>query len=160
MIYTYKYKSPLGHILLAADEVGITGLWFEGQKYFGNTLPDKHIPQETEILTEAKKWLDERKISYEDRHIAQNNPTEEELKEWYKRSGLPLKRFFNTSGLKYKELGLKDKLPEMSEEDQLKLLATDGMLVKRPLIVAEDFILTGFKEKEWEEKMGDNLERK
>ena len=108
----------------------------------------------------AKKWLDERKISYEDRHIAQNNPTEEELKEWYKRSGLPLKRFFNTSGLKYKELGLKDKLPEMSEEDQLKLLATDGMLVRRPLIVAEDFILTGFKEKEWEEKMGDNLERK
>ena len=108
----------------------------------------------------AKKWLDEHQISYEDRHIVENNPTFEELKDWYERSGLPLKKFFNTSGMLYKEMKLKDKLPEMSEEDQLKLLATDGMLVKRPLIVAEDFILTGFKEKEWEEKMGDNLERK
>ena len=101
----------------------------------------------------AKKWLDDRGISYEDRHIKEHNPTYEELKEWYGRSGLPLKRFFNTSGLLYKELQLKDRLPEMSEEEQLKLLATDGMLVKRPLIVAEQFVLVGFKEKEWEEKL-------
>ena len=102
----------------------------------------------------ARKWLEANHLEFTERHIVEENPSYEELKEWYKRSGLPLKKFFNTSGLKYKELGLKDKLPEMSEEDQLKLLATDGMLVKRPLIVAEDFILTGFKEKEWEEKMG------
>ena len=101
----------------------------------------------------AKKWLDDKTIQYEDRHIKEENPTYEELKEWYGRSGLPLKRFFNTSGLLYKELQLKDRLPEMSEEEQLKLLATDGMLVKRPLVVAEDFILVGFKEKEWEEKL-------
>lgn len=101
----------------------------------------------------AKKWLDDRGISYEDRHIKEMNPTYDELKEWYGRSGLPLKRFFNTSGLLYKELQLKDKLQTMSEEEQLKLLSTDGMLVKRPLIVAENFILVGFKEKEWEEKL-------
>lgn len=102
----------------------------------------------------AKKWLDERKVSYEDRHIVEKNPTQEELKEWVRRSGLPLKRFFNTSGMKYKELGLKDKLPSMSEEEQIALLASDGMLVKRPLIVAEDYVLAGFREKEWEERMG------
>ncbi len=101
----------------------------------------------------AKKWLDDRNIAYEDRHIKEHNPTYEELKEWYGRSGLPLKRFFNTSGLLYKDLQLKDKLPEMPEEEQLKLLATDGMLVKRPLVVTEDFVLVGFKEKEWEEKL-------
>jgi arsenate reductase len=101
----------------------------------------------------AKKWLDDKGISYEDRHIKEYNPTYEELKEWYERSGLPLKKFFNTSGLLYKELQLKDKLPEMSEEEQLKLLSTNGMLVKRPLIVAENFILIGFKEKEWEGKL-------
>ena len=101
----------------------------------------------------AKKWLDTREIQYEDRHIKENNPTYEEIKEWYGRSGLPLKRFFNTSGLLYKELQLKDKLPEMSEEEQLKLLATDGMLVKRPLDVTESCVLVGFKEKEWEEKL-------
>ena len=101
----------------------------------------------------AKKWLDERETSYKDRHIVEENPTEEELKEWHKRSGLPLKRFFNTSGMKYKELNLKEKLAEMSEEEQIRLLATDGMLVKRPLIVAEDYVLTGFREKEWEEKL-------
>ena len=101
----------------------------------------------------AKKWLDDKGISYEDRHIKECNPTYEELKEWYERSGLPLKKFFNTSGLLYKELQLKDKLPEMSEEEQLKLLSTNGMLVKRPLIVAENFILIGFKEKEWEGKL-------
>lgn len=103
----------------------------------------------------AKAWLTDNNISFEDRHIVENNPTAEELTEWYHRSGLPLKRFFNTSGLKYKELQLKDKLLAMSEEEQIALLATDGMLVKRPLIVAEDFILTGFKEKEWEEKLKD-----
>ena len=98
----------------------------------------------------AKKWLDEHQISYEDRHIVENNPTFEELKGWYERSGLPLKKFFNTSGMLYKEMKLKDKLPEMSEEEQLKLLATNGMLVKRPLIVDGDRVLAGFKMAEWE----------
>ena len=98
----------------------------------------------------AKKWLDEHQISYEDRHIVENNPTFEELKDWDERSGLPLKKFFNTSGMLYKEMKLKDKLPEMSEEEQLKLLATNGMLVKRPLIVDGDRVLTGFKMAEWE----------
>ena len=102
----------------------------------------------------AKKWLDERKNSEIARHIVEKNPTQEELTLWVKRSGLPLKRFFNTSGMKYKELNLKEKLPGMREEEQIALLATDGMLVKRPLIVAEDYVLTGFREKEWEEKLG------
>ena len=101
----------------------------------------------------AKKWLDENKIEYEDRHIKENNPTLEELKEWHKRSGLPLKKFFNTSGLLYKELKLKDKLPTMSEEQQYELLASDGMLVKRPIIVKEDKILVGFKVETWEENL-------
>ena len=101
----------------------------------------------------AKKWLDEHQISYEDRHIVENNPTFEELKDWYERSGLPLKKFFNTSGMLYKEMGLKDKLKDMSEDEQLKLLATDGMLVKRPLVIGDDFVLTGFREKEWIETM-------
>lgn len=101
----------------------------------------------------AKKWLEEQGISFEERDIKLNNPTEEELRTWYKRSGLPIKRFFNTSGLQYKALGLKDKLPNMSEEEQLALLATDGMLVKRPLVVGEDFVLTGFKQAEWEQTM-------
>ena len=98
----------------------------------------------------AKKWLDEHQISYEDRHIVENNPTFEELKDWYGRSGLPLKKFFNTSGVLYKEMELKNKLPMMSEEEQLRLLSTNGMLVKRPLIVDKDKVLVGFKEKEWE----------
>ena len=98
----------------------------------------------------AKKWLDEKGIAYTDRHIKENNPTYEELKAWYEKSGLPLKKFFNTSGLVYKSLGLKDKLPTMTEDEQLRLLATDGMLVKRPLVVGDDFVLTGFREKEWE----------
>lgn len=101
----------------------------------------------------AKKWLDENKIEYMERHIVDDNPTYEELKKWYEKSGLPLKRFFNTSGMLYKEMKLKDKLPDMSEDEQLQLLATNGMLVKRPLVVDKDFILTGFKEKEWIEKM-------
>ena len=101
----------------------------------------------------ARKWLEEQGVSFEERDIKLNNPTEEELRMWYARSGLPLKRFFNTSGLQYKELGLKDKLPNMSEEEQLELLATDGMLVKRPLVVDEDFVLTGFKQAEWEQML-------
>lgn len=101
----------------------------------------------------AKKWLDEHNIEYEDRDIVKNNPQKEELKKWYQKSGLPLKRFFNTSGKIYRELKLKDKLPEMTEDEQLELLATDGMLVKRPIIVTKDTVLTGFKEKEWEEKL-------
>ena len=99
----------------------------------------------------ARKWLEEQGVSFEERDIKLNNPTEEELRTWYARSGLPLKRFFNTSGLQYKALGLKDKLPNMTEEEQLALLATDGMLVKRPLIVDEHFVLTGFKQAEWEQ---------
>lgn len=101
----------------------------------------------------AKKWLDENGVEYTDRHIVENNPTYEELKEWHERSGLPLKKFFNTSGMLYKSMQLKDKLPTMSDDEQLKLLATDGMLVKRPLIVSDDFVLTGFREKEWNEKL-------
>lgn len=103
----------------------------------------------------AKKWLEQHEIAFEDRHIVEDNPTAEELKEWHSRSGLPLKRFFNTSGMKYKELGLKDKLPEMPDAEQYELLATDGMLVKRPLIIADDLIMTGFREKEWTEKLLD-----
>lgn len=101
----------------------------------------------------AKRWLDEHGLQYEDRHIVENNPTYEELKDWHARSGLPLKKFFNTSGLLYKSMQLKDKLPEMSEDEQLKLLATNGMLVKRPVIVLEDKVLTGFKPAEWSEKL-------
>ena len=101
----------------------------------------------------AKKWLDDNKIEYELRDIKEDNPTFEELTAWYKMSGLPLKKLFNTSGLLYKSMELKDKLPTMPEEKQLKLLATDGMLVKRPLIIGEDFVLVGFKESEWSEKL-------
>ncbi|MEE1196115.1 MAG: arsenate reductase family protein [Lachnospiraceae bacterium] len=101
----------------------------------------------------AKKWLDENGVKYIDRHIKEDNPSAEELKSWYEKSGQPLKKFFNTSGLIYKNMGLKDKLPEMTEEEQLDLLASDGMLVKRPLIVGEDYVLIGFKVKEWEEKL-------
>ena len=101
----------------------------------------------------AKKWLDERGISYTARHIKEEKPTYEELKAWYTTSGLPLKKFFNTSGLLYKSMNLKDKLPTMTEEEQLRLLATDGMLVKRPLVVKGDLVLTGFKEAEWTEKL-------
>jgi arsenate reductase len=99
----------------------------------------------------AKKWLDEQGISYTDRHIKDQKPTYEELKAWYEKSGLPLKKFFNTSGLLYKSLNLKEKLPAMTEEEQLRLLATDGMLVKRPLVVDGDVVLTGFKAEQWEQ---------
>ena len=101
----------------------------------------------------ANKWLDDNKIEYELRDIKNDNPSLEELTTWYKKSGLPLKKFFNTSGLLYKSMKLKDKLPTMSEEEQLKLLATDSMLVKRPLVIGEDFVLVGFKESEWSEKL-------
>lgn len=101
----------------------------------------------------ALTWLEEYYIEYDERPIKEQNPTYEELKAWYQMSNMPLKKFFNTSGLLYKDMGLKDKLSQMSEEEQLCLLATDGMLVKRPLVVGEDYVLTGFREKEWEEKM-------
>ena len=101
----------------------------------------------------AKKFLDERGVSYTDRHIKEQNPTADELRSWWKASGLPLKKFFNTSGLQYKALGLKEKLPGMTEEEQLALLATDGMLVKRPVLVGEDFVLVGFRPEQWEEQL-------
>lgn len=101
----------------------------------------------------AQKFLDDNSIEYTLRDIKTDNPDFDELKFWFEKSGLPLKRFFNTSGLLYKSMELKNKLPQMSEEEQLKLLSTDGMLVKRPLLIAEDFVLTGFKEKEWTEKL-------
>ncbi|MCD8362291.1 MAG: arsenate reductase family protein [Lachnospiraceae bacterium] len=101
----------------------------------------------------AQKWLDEHGIKYEERHIAEENPSYEELKDWHSKSGLPLKRFFNTSGLLYKEMQLRDKLPAMSEEDQLKLLATNGMLVKRPLLIDGNTVLVGFRETEWNDKL-------
>lgn len=101
----------------------------------------------------ARKWLDENKIEYEVRDIKSDNPKFEELKEWYVKSGLPLKKFFNTSGLLYKSMSLKDKLPKMSEEEQLYLLSTDGMLVKRPLLIGDDFVLTGFNASQWNEML-------
>ena len=101
----------------------------------------------------ARKFLQNKGVDFESRDIKSDNPTYDELKDWYKKSGLPLKRFFNTSGMLYKEMQLKDKLPTMSEEEQLKLLATNGMLVKRPLIVNGNIILTGFKEAEWEKAL-------
>ena len=101
----------------------------------------------------AEKWLDEQGASYEKRMIKEENPTEAELRRWHAMSGLPLKKFFNTSGLQYKALNLKDKLPSMSEEEQFALLASDGLLVKRPLLIGEDFVLVGFKEADWAEKI-------
>ena len=101
----------------------------------------------------AKKWLDDNKIEYNFRDIKENNPTLEEVTAWHKTSGLPLRKFFNTSGLLYKAMELKTKLPKMSDEEQLNLLATDGMLVKRPLVIGNDFVLVGFKESEWSEKL-------
>lgn len=98
----------------------------------------------------AKKWLDDNGIEYADRHIKEDNPSYEELSEWYKKSGLPLKKFFNTSGLLYKSMGLKDKLSAMTEEEKLKLLSTDGMLVKRPIVIADNAVLVGFNAEEWE----------
>lgn len=101
----------------------------------------------------ALKWLEVNQVVFDERPIKEENPSYEELKAWYEMSGLPLKKFFNTSGILYKQMNLKDKLKEMSEDEQLKLLATDGMLVKRPLVIGDGFVLTGFKEKEWEDKI-------
>lgn len=101
----------------------------------------------------AKKWMDDNNVKYTDRHIVEDNPSYDELKKWYEESGLPLKKFFNTSGILYKEMKLKDKLATMSEEEQLKLLATNGMLVKRPIVVDGETVLTGFREAEWAEKL-------
>ncbi|MDD6735023.1 MAG: arsenate reductase family protein [Clostridiales bacterium] len=101
----------------------------------------------------AKKWLDAKNTEYELRDLKENNPTYEELKDWHAKSGLPLKKFFNTCGMLYKSMNLKDKLHEMSEDEQLKLLASDGMLVKRPLLVGDDFVLVGFKDNDWSEKV-------
>lgn len=112
-----------------------------------------HYPKCT-TCQRAKKWLDTHQIVYTERHIAEDNPSYDELKEWHAKSGLPLKRFFNTSGMLYKEMQLKEKLLAMSEEEQLRLLATNGMLVKRPLIVDGDKVLVGYKETEWEEYFG------
>ena len=109
--------------------------------------------RKSSTCVKALKWLEDNNIEFTERPMKEENPTYEELKKWYEMSGLPLKKFFNTSGLLYKDMKLKDKLPEMSEEEQLQLLATDGMLVKRPLVVGEDYVLTGFKESEWEERM-------
>lgn len=102
----------------------------------------------------ARTWLEAQKAAFTPRHIKADPPTAAELRDWHRRSGLPLKRFFNTSGLKYKELGLKDKLPGMSEEEQFALLASDGMLVKRPILVGDDFVLVGFREAEWTAALG------
>ena len=101
----------------------------------------------------AHRWLDANGVAYDERHIKDNNPTTDELKKWHKQSGLPLKRFFNTSGLQYKTLNLKEKLPAMSEEEQFELLASDGMLVKRPLLIGDDFVQVGFKEDEWKAQL-------
>ena len=101
----------------------------------------------------ALKWLEVNQVVFDERPIKEENPSYEELKAWYEMSGLPLKKFFNTSGILYKQMNLKDTLKEMSEDEQRKFLGTDGMLVKRPLVIGEDFVLTGFKEKEWEDKI-------
>ena len=101
----------------------------------------------------AKKWLDENKIEYEERHIIEQKPTEKELTKWIKQSGLEIKKFFNTSGMKYKELNLKEKLLNIKDEKKIHILSTDGMLVKRPLLITNKYILVGFKEKEWNEKL-------
>lgn len=111
-----------------------------------------HYPKCT-TCQKAKKWLDENNIKYTERHIVENNPSYDELKQWHEKSGLELKRFFNTSGLMYKEMQLKNKLPEMSEEEQLRLLSTNGMLVKRPIVVGNDTVLVGFREAQWTEQL-------
>ena len=101
----------------------------------------------------AQKWLDEHGIEYNFRNIKEDNPSYDEIENWYKKSGLTLKKYFNTSGLLYKSMQLKEKLPDMSEEEQIKLLSTDGMLVKRPILIGDDFVLVGFKEDEWAERI-------
>lgn len=112
-----------------------------------------HYPKCT-TCKRAKAWLDNHSIAYDARHIAEENPTADELRAWHEASGLPLRRFFNTSGMLYRSMKLKDKLPNMSEDEMYALLATDGMLVKRPIVVLDDKVLVGFKEKEWEQLLG------
>ncbi|HHX23570.1 MAG: arsenate reductase family protein [Clostridia bacterium] len=102
----------------------------------------------------ARKWLNENDVVFEERNIKENNPTLQELKDWHNKSGMPLKKFFNTSGMLYRELKLKDKLPTMSDEEQYNLLASDGMLVKRPILVGDNFVLVGFKEGDWKDALG------
>ena len=119
----------------------------------GEPIMKVFVYRKCSTCMKALKWLEAHNVEYEERAIKEENPTYEELKEWYTMSGLPLKKFFNTSGMLYKQMNLKDKLKEMTEDDQLKLLATDGMLVKRPLVIGDNFVLPGFKEKEWEEKL-------
>ena len=109
--------------------------------------------QKCSTCQKAKKWIDENKIEYEERHIIEQNPTEKELTKWIKQSGLEIKKFFNTSGMKYKELNLKEKLLNIKDEEKIHILSTDGMLVKRPLLITNKYILVGFKEKEWNEKL-------
>ena len=116
------------------------------------TLLFIHYPK-CSTCQKAKKWLEEHGVDFDARHIVEANPTTEELKRWIAASGQPTKKFFNTSGLKYKELALKDKLPSMSEEEQIALLATDGMLVKRPLVIGDGIVLAGFKADKWEEAL-------
>lgn len=111
-----------------------------------------HYPKCT-TCRKAKAWLEARGVSYEARDIKSENPDAEELRAWRRRSGMPLKKFFNTSGLQYRALNLKERLPDMTEEEQLQLLASDGMLVKRPVLVGEDFVLTGFRQAEWDERV-------
>ena len=111
-----------------------------------------HYPKCT-TCQKAKKWLDENNIDYTERHIVENNPSYDELKQWHEKSGLELKKFFNTSGRLYKEMQLKNKLPEMSEEEQLRLLSTNGMLVKRPIVVCDETVLVGFREAQWTEQL-------
>ena len=118
----------------------------------GNKMLFLHYPK-CSTCQKAKKWLDEHQIAYTARHIADEHPSYGELKEWHEKSGLPLKKFFNTSGLVYKEMKLKDRLPAMREEEQLKLLAENGMLVKRPVLVADDKVLVGFREAEWADRL-------
>lgn len=122
------------------------------QKQGGRQMLFAEYPKCT-TCKKAKKWLDDNGLSYEDRHIKEVNPTEEELRLWIEKSGLPIKKFFNTSGMKYKELDLKNKLPSMTEEEQIKLLASDGMLVKRPIVVCGDTVLVGFRQEDWEKKL-------
>ncbi len=111
-----------------------------------------HYPK-CSTCQKAKKWLETQGVAFEARHIVEENPTVEELSKWIAASGQPVKKFFNTSGMKYKELGLKDKLPSMTDEEQIALLATDGMLVKRPLVIGEEVVLAGFKEDKWAEAL-------
>lgn len=118
----------------------------------GSKMLFLHYPK-CSTCQKAKKWLDEHQIAYTARHIADEHPSYGELKEWHEKSGLPLKKFFNTSGLVYKEMKLKDRLPAMREEEQLKLLAENGMLVKRPVLVADDKVLVGFREAEWADRL-------